>query len=87
MVEPTNFRQIYLGHRHHALPRSLAVLGAKSYRYQDLLGYTKEDIEQHFADYIPQAANNLGISTDELWQLLERYYAGFCFDEDASVKV
>ena len=55
--------------------------------YADLLGYTKEDIEQHFADYIPQAANNLGISTDELWQLLERYYAGFCFDEDASVKV
>ena len=55
--------------------------------YADLLSYTKEDIEQHFADYIPQAANNLGISTDELWQLLERYYAGFCFDEDASVKV
>ena len=55
--------------------------------YADLLGYTKEEIEQHFADYIPQAANNLGISIDELWQLLERYYAGFCFDENASVKV
>ncbi len=55
--------------------------------FADLLGYTKEEIEQSFAEYIPQAANNLGISIDELWQLLEHTYDGFCFDEDASVKV
>ena len=55
--------------------------------FADLLGYTKEEIAHNFARYIPLAANNLGISTDELWQLLEHTYDGFCFDEEASVRV
>ena len=55
--------------------------------FADLLGYTKEDIEKSFARYIPLAADNLGISTAELWNLLERTYEGFCFDKYARVKV
>ena len=55
--------------------------------YADLLGYTKEDIEKSFARYIPLAADNLDITTAELWQQLELNYDGFCFDHDASVKL
>ena len=56
-------------------------------RYADLLGYTKEEIEQSFKRYIPLAADKLRITTDELWERLELYYSGFCYDNQASVKV
>ena len=55
--------------------------------YADLLGYTKEEIVKSFARYIPLAADNLGITTDELWQQLELNYDGFCFDNQASVNM
>ena len=55
--------------------------------YADLLGYTKEEIEQSFKRYIPLAAKKMGITTDELWEQLELNYDGFCFDHQASVKL
>ena len=56
-------------------------------RYADLVGYTKEEIEQSFKRYIPLAAKKMGITTDELWEQLELNYDGFCFDNQASVKL
>ena len=55
--------------------------------FADLLGYTKEDIKQSFKDYIPLAAQLKNVTEDELFEELTRYYNGFCFDYNASVKV
>ncbi|MBU3844770.1 MAG: AAA family ATPase [Candidatus Anaerobiospirillum pullicola] len=55
--------------------------------WADLLGYTQEDVRTYFARYILLATKKLGISEEQLFEKLELYYAGFCFDENASVKV
>ncbi len=55
--------------------------------FADLLGYTQEEVRTSFARYIPRAANKLGITEEQLMEQLEQYYDGFCFDENASVKV
>ena len=52
-----------------------------------LLGYTKEEIDECFRPYTKEAARRLGISYSEVLDKLELYYDGFCFDEDAAVKV
>ena len=52
-----------------------------------LLGYTQEEIEECFGPYTKEAAQRLGITSSEVLDKLERYYDGFCFDEEASVKV
>lgn len=57
-------------------------------RYAKLLGYTQEDLEgESFAPYITLAADRMGITVPELLEQLKQFYCGFCFDEDASVKV
>ena len=55
--------------------------------YADLLGYTKPEVKGYFAEHITEAASRLNISTDELLDQLERQYDGFCFDENAEVKL
>ena len=55
--------------------------------FADLLGYTQADIEHSFADYIPLACEQLHLTQDELFERLRVHYDGFCFDENASVKV
>ncbi len=61
-------------------------LSMKPY-FADLLGYTQQELVDKFAPYIEKAANMLGISTQTLQDKLKRYYDGFCFDYNASVKV
>ncbi len=57
-------------------------------RYAKLLGYTQEDLEgESFAPYMTLAADRMGITVPELLEQLKLFYCGFCFDEDASVKV
>ena len=56
--------------------------------YATLMGYTQEDLEgESLAPYMTLAAHRLGITTKELLEQLKRHYGGFCFDEDAAVKV
>ena len=55
--------------------------------FADLLGYTQEEIKQAFAQYIPLAAERMHITQEQLLEQLKLYYAGFCFDYDASVEV
>ena len=56
-------------------------------RFADLLGYTQAEVEIYFAEYIKEAAERLKISKAELCQKLADYYDGFCFDEDAQVRL
>ena len=55
--------------------------------YASLVGYTHEELITNYAPYIKEAARRLGISEDELIAQLEAYYDGFCFDEEAKVKL
>ena len=55
--------------------------------YADLLGYTQAEVEHYFAGYIDTAATQLQLTRKELLQQLAQHYDGFCFDEDAAVKV
>ena len=56
-------------------------------RFAALLGYTQEEIVECFDGYIHLAAQNLGMTYNEVLNQLKQYYDGFCFDEDVSVKV
>ena len=53
----------------------------------DLLGITQDELVTYYATYIEQAAQRLQLSQDELLAELKLYYDGFCFDEDAQVKL
>ena len=55
--------------------------------YADLFGYTQEEVEYYFDGYIDRAAQYLQLTRKELLEQLALRYDGFCFDEDASVKV
>ena len=55
--------------------------------FADLLGYTQDELQYAFKDYIPLACQQMNLSEEKLLHLLQAYYEGFCFDEDASVKV
>ena len=56
-------------------------------RFADLLGYTQPEMEGYFADHIEEAADRLKISKQELLARLETQSDGFCFDENAKVKL
>ncbi len=49
-------------------------------RYSTLLGYTTEEVERYFSDFIDQASILLNISRDNLVELLKENYDGYCFD-------
>ena len=55
--------------------------------FADLLGYTHDEVRTVFAPYITRAAQKLNITEEQLFKRLEQYYDGFCFDENAEVKV
>lgn len=56
-------------------------------KFADLLGYTQYDLKTCFADYVAVAADRLHLSADELLAKLELQYDGFCFDQEAKIKV
>ena len=57
-------------------------------RYAKLMGYTQEELESDiFKPYMARAAARMGITEQELLEQLKRHYDGFCFDEDAAVKL
>ena len=55
--------------------------------FADLLGYTQEDINKAFVDYIPLTAKHLHITEAELFEQLKEHYGDFCFDHAAKIKV
>ncbi len=53
-------------------------------KYSDLLGYTQEELESFFKNYIVEASNKLGVSKDEVLKKLKDWYNGYCFVENSS---
>lgn len=50
-------------------------------RYGTLLGYTHEEVEKYFSEYLTKSAAILGTSKNELFEQLVRQYDGYCFEE------
>lgn len=49
-------------------------------RFGDLAGYTQNELEHYFADWLNAIAEKMNISRDELLVRLKDYYDGFSFD-------
>lgn len=49
-------------------------------RYGDIAGYTQQELELFFYDWLNSAASEMGINRDEILARLKNYYDGFCFD-------
>ncbi len=66
-------------------------------KYGELLGFTKEEVEKYFPEYLSNALTQINeellqdhkepYSSDSLMQALVSHYGGFCFDEQASKHV
>ncbi len=52
-----------------------------------LLGYTHEEVQDYFSEYLSCASEKLGIEKEELFEELTKHYDGFCFEETAKQKV
>jgi Holliday junction resolvase-like predicted endonuclease len=48
--------------------------------YSQMLGYTQEELEYYFDEYIKETAEKLEITKNELLQEMKKYYNGFSFD-------
>lgn len=49
-------------------------------RYGDIAGYTQQELELFFNDWLHSVASELKISLEEILARLKNYYDGFCFD-------
>jgi hypothetical protein len=49
-----------------------------------LLGYTQEELEANFSEYIDALGEELGVDRDEVLARLKRWYNGYRFDEDSA---
>ncbi|MBN2643203.1 MAG: ATP-binding protein [Victivallales bacterium] len=52
--------------------------------YATMFGYTQQELESNFADYINSAAKRLEMDRDELLRQLKEWYNGYRFEEDAA---
>jgi len=48
-------------------------------RYASIVGYTEDELDQYFHDYIVEGAAKLSISETELKSRIKNRYGGFCF--------
>nr|WP_239525658.1 ATP-binding protein [Marinitoga litoralis] len=48
--------------------------------YSQMLGYTQEELEYYFDEYIKETSEKLEITKNELLQEMKKYYNGFSFD-------
>lgn len=56
-------------------------------KYGTLLGYTEEEVNAYFGEYLDHAAEVLGATRREVLDRLRENYDGYCFDEAASTHV
>ncbi len=49
-------------------------------QYGDIVGYTQDELEENFQDWIDSAADRMKLDRGELFKQLKDYYDGFCFD-------
>lgn len=55
--------------------------------YGTLLGYTHEEVEKYFGEYLDRAAEVLDVDRSKLLSNLTNHYEGYCFDRKASSRV
>ena len=55
------------------------------WQYGDIVGYTQDELEDNFADWIDDAAARMELTRSSLLKQLEDYYDGFCFDGKTSL--
>lgn len=58
-----------------------------STEYGTLLGFTEEELIQHYGGYLKRASEMLKISMREVTDRIHEYYYGYSFDKDASTHV
>jgi len=51
-------------------------------KYACMVGYTEEELQKYFAEYLDEAAVNLSLSKEELMEQLKQWYDGFCFSPE-----
>ena len=49
-------------------------------RYGDMVGYTQNDLERNFSDWIDETAQKISLDKIELIKRIREYYDGFSFD-------
>ncbi|OQY10609.1 MAG: AAA family ATPase, partial [Marinitoga sp. 4572_148] len=49
-------------------------------KYAQMFGYTQEELEYYFKDYIKELSEEMGITEKELLKEMKKYYNGFSFD-------
>ena len=49
-------------------------------RYGDIVGYTQNDLEKNFSDWIDETAQKISLDKIELIRRIREYYDGFSFD-------
>ncbi|NUU95804.1 ATPase AAA [Marinitoga sp. 1135] len=54
-------------------------------KYGQMFGYTQEELEYYFKDYIKELSEEMGITEKELLEEMKRYYNGFSFDGEHTV--
>lgn len=56
-------------------------------RYGSLVGFTRDEVEGYFENYLEKAAKDLSRSREDLIKQLVAQYGGYCFEEAGSTKV
>ena len=56
-------------------------------RYGSLVGFTRDEVEGYFENYLEKAAKPLSISRNDHLKQLVAQYGGYCFEETGSTKV
>ena len=49
-------------------------------RYGDIVGYTQNELEENFSEWITSSSKAMSLSKDELLEKVKAYYDGFSFD-------
>ena len=51
--------------------------------YAEMFGYTEEELESYFSDYLEDGAKQTGVSKEEFIERIRDWYDGFLFEESA----
>ena len=49
-------------------------------RYGDIVGYTQEELDNNFAEWLEASSKSMNLTRNELREKIKSYYDGFCFD-------
>ena len=49
-------------------------------KYGDIVGYTQQELEDNFGDWLENTSQEMSLSREELLNEIKRYYDGFSFD-------